>query len=45
MTNTDWPRLMPNVAKQLLGKPTRSTAREWRYGKKGSLKINLVAGT
>ena len=27
------------------GTPPRRTAREWRYGNKGSLKINLESGT
>ena len=36
---------MPDVAKALLGDPEKRTAREWRYGDKGSLKINLEAGT
>ena len=31
--------------RRLLGDPIRSTSREWRYGRKGSLKINLEAGT
>ena len=42
---TDWRALMPDVAKALLGDPPKHTAREWRYGDKGSLKINLEAGT
>ena len=41
-TTSTGPGLMPDVARRLLGEPTRASARAWRYGKKGSLKINLV---
>ena len=44
-TTSTGPGLMPDVARRLLGEPTRASARAWRYGKKGSLKINLGAGT
>ena len=36
---------MPDVAKALLGDPPKRSEREWRYGRKGSLKINLEKGT
>ena len=36
---------MPDVARPLSGDPPRRTARDWRYGSKGSLKINLESGT
>ncbi len=45
---TDWARLMPDVARRLLGEPTRKTAQEWRYGSKGSLAVHVAgerAGT
>ena len=45
MNTTDWRALMRDVARKLLGDPPRRTAREWRYGSKGSLKINLESGT
>ena len=45
MNKTDWRGLMPDVAHKLLGKPSRRTAREWRYGSKGSLDIYLESGT
>ena len=38
---TDWARLMPDVARRLLGEPPRKTAREWRYGRKGSLVVHV----
>ena len=44
MNTTDWRALMRDVARKLLGDPLRRTAREWRYGSKGSLKINLEFG-
>ena len=38
---------MPDVARLLCGEPNArlSSATEWRYGKKGSLSVDLVAGT
>ena len=45
MNKTDWRALMPDVARKLLGDPPRRTAREWRYGNKGSLAIYLESGT
>ena len=45
MNTTGWRALMRDVARPLLGDPPRRTAREWRYGSKGSLKINLESGT
>ena len=44
MNKTDWRALMPDVARKLLGDPPRRTAREWRYGNKGSLAIYLESG-
>ena len=41
----DWAAIMPDVARALLGDPDEKTPRAWRYGRKGSLKINLEAGT
>ena len=39
----DWPALMPDVARALLGEPNRrlSTARELRYGTHGSLAVHV----
>ena len=42
---TDWPALMPAVATALLGEPTSSTGDKWRYGKRGSLAVDVAAGT
>ena len=36
---------MPDVARRLLGEPDSKARREWRYGRRGSLKIDLAAGT
>ena len=41
MIETDWPSLMPDVARRLLGDPQKKTAREWRYGRKGSLVVHI----
>ena len=41
MIETDWPPLMPDVARRLLGDPQKKTAREWRYGRKGSLVVHI----
>ena len=41
MIETDWPSLMPDVARRLLGDPQKKTAREWRYGQKGSLAVHI----
>ena len=40
-TDIDWGTLLPEVARRLLGEPTRTLRGEWRYGNKGSLKVNL----
>ena len=45
MIETDWPPFMPDVALALLGEPSRKASREWRYGRRGSLVVNLTAGT
>ena len=37
----DWAGLIAPVAERLLGKPTRKTAREWRFGSKGSLAVHV----
>jgi len=41
----NWPKLAPAIAKALLGRPVRHTRREMRYGRKGSLRIDLEKGT
>jgi AAA domain len=40
----DWGRYIEVVADELLGKPSSRTSKELRYGKRGSLKINLETG-
>ena len=37
----DWGALLPDVAQRLLGDPPKKQRSEWRYGRKGSLKVNL----
>ena len=43
----DFAACMPIVARALLGEPNKalSTRHEWRYGKNGSLSVNLKTGT
>ena len=40
----DWPALMPDVAVALLGEPSSRTGRELRYGRRGSLSVDLAGG-
>ena len=42
---TDWPALLPDVARRLLGDPPRIGADEWRYGSRGSLAVHPARGT
>ena len=37
---TDWPALLPAVARRLFGDPSRIGADEWRYGRRGSLVLH-----
>ena len=41
----DWPALAGDVAVALLGEPTRRSARELRYGRRGSLVVRPTQGT
>ena len=40
---TDWPELLPDVARRLLGEPTRTEhgGDTWRYGTRGSLAVHV----
>lgn len=42
----NWQALMPDVARRLLGEPNKalSTRRDWRFGRKGSLTIDIAHG-
>ena len=40
----DWPALMPAVAEVLLGEPTSRTRTELRYGRRGSLSVDIERG-
>ena len=39
----DWPALLPDVARRLLGDPdaTESGGATWRYGNRGSLAVHV----
>ena len=43
--SVDWPALLPDVARRLLGEPHRARADEWRYGNHGSLLVHPERGT
>jgi len=45
MEHIDWQRIAPDVAKQLLGEPTSTSSNEYRWGRKGSMCLNLSDGT
>ena len=45
MQQIDWIRIAPDVAKQLLGEPTKTSSNEFRWGNKGSMALNLSEGT
>ena len=45
MHSVDWQRIAPEVAKQLLGEPTSTSSKEFRWGSKGSLVLSLETGT
>ena len=45
MQSVDWQRIAPEVAKQLLGEPTSTSSKEFRWGSKGSLVLSLETGT
>ena len=44
-SDIDWANIAPSVALQLLGEPKVKKSDEWRYGNKGSLVVNVDAGT
>ena len=45
MQDHDWQKIAPDVARQLLGEPKIQKSNEWRWNNKGSLTLNLEAGT
>ena len=40
----DWPAIAGDVAHALLGEPSSATRRELRYGRKGSLSVDIECG-
>ena len=46
MSASDVARYMPDVVELLLGQPNKalSSDREWRYGSRGSLAVDIQAG-
>jgi 5S rRNA maturation endonuclease (ribonuclease M5) len=45
MQDHDWQKLAPEIARRLLGDPKVQKSNEWRWNNKGSLTLNLEAGT
>jgi 5S rRNA maturation endonuclease (ribonuclease M5) len=45
MQDHDWQKIAPDVARQILGEPKVQKSNEWRWNNKGSLTLNLEAGT
>ena len=45
MQQIDWIRIAPEVAKQLLGEPSKTSSNELRWGNKGSMVLNKEEGT
>ena len=41
----DFVSIAPAVAERLLGEPSSRSAREWRWGRKGSFRLKLNTGT
>ena len=41
----DFINIAPAVAERLLGEPSNRSAREWRWGRKGSFRLKLDTGT
>ena len=45
MQQVDWIKIAPEVAKQLLGEPSSTSSEQLRWGRKGSMALNLSEGT
>ena len=45
MDHLDWQRIAPEIAVQVVGEPKFKKSDEWRWNNKGSLTLNLEAGT
>ena len=45
MDHHDWQRIAPEIAIQVVGEPKFKKSDEWRWNNKGSLTLNLEAGT
>ena len=45
MQDHDWQKIAPEIARKLLGEPKVQKSNEWRWNNKGSLTLNLEAGT
>ena len=43
-TATDWPAVAIAAVEALLGPPSSKTAKEWRWGRKGSFTLYLETG-
>lgn len=44
LSDADWVRIAPDIAKKLFGEPTKTTSHELRWGRHGSKSLNLLTG-
>ena len=44
LSDADWVRIAPDIAKKILGEPTKTTAHELRWGRHFSKSLNLQTG-
>ena len=42
---TDWVSIAQPLALELLGEPSKKSSNEWRWGRKGSLVLNLESAS
>ena len=45
ISDADWTVLAPEVCVRLLGEPSSRSSREWRWGRRGSFRLDLQTGT
>ena len=44
LSANEWARMAPTVVLELLGEPTRRSSSQWRYGRHGSLSVDVRRG-
>ena len=43
-SDAEWVRIAPDIARKILGEPTKSTTKELRWGRQGSKCLDLETG-